>query len=1122
MKASVGDSGVKVVDDPVAAKLRTESYENLRPAILASGGNNVYAQHVLKKMSEMIEKARAEYFSRPVVTLPFVVSGDSLKKLASMHPELREINFMGGKNKPDEVFQAIKYLAVRRTLVKLFKTYERLREVPTEYQLLLDGVDTYDHQFMYRTKVTTVQLGPQWVDTPAKALMIADLCKSRYSFRELCSIAKKLEAYEALFVVPYVREMWTKKGGTTDYGYTFEWTFMESTAGKSDLRVFDLPSDFFTSEKKYGAYKLYVQAYNSSQAFVLEKRDFMSLFYTEVDESTYVEVRQVRNGFAEVSVIGFMESEFSLDPVVREVEMVPPPPRGMMQLVSPTTPIGSRVFGLSRDLALSSPVYMKLQDYRRGEKHLLSMNTRREAQNAVLRTLFAYSASIVRDGAILRVEKMLHPEIIAMATENLLVRTRSVRRLMSAMNEEVRMDPGADWKTSLSAFVRWAVQRAVTSNDLPSAIEQVVGFVRGSYSANLICEAPVAIMKFTRTIADDKRVEVDAIADYISDIMGPVPVSGFEFRRSEVSISRDQYDWLRIELNSRKKVVSTLSEAQVLYAKSEADINRLYSKYDTGVDDLQLAYDEVMPGISLVDPTMRQLQNEMEPSSFILDTAWFSCSIPAMFSVLDGYKVIPSQLRTSIGADHLSSFRQMMASLIKRNFNRPRPEVAGDRAMFAKSVVRDVLKQYGRSDYEDVLGMYALQPIVASKEAVEVWAEKHTVADVVAASALLDAKVFPDGRYYQLMPKSTGKAYCSTEAAALLTVGQTVVFHTKDIIALTVGMFTLALTRLTALFNDNIIFATASDEHSSGKWADKYLGMGIIYEFDIPKYDKSQDWTCFELVLSVLQLMGVSSELLEYWRQASDYGHVASSTFTIAFESLMGNKSGNGGTLPINCMVLLFAMLYSLQRAGKRVIAVIIKGDDMVIILADEISMSFYEFMEALFGLTTKPVQVTGGVIAFCSSFFCKDSFDSYILVRDPLRLLEKLGKALPIEKPSVFFLDYYAALVDATLPYSDAVVVANLERAVAVRYGKVMDVTSIVQFLKYITSDVCIFLEELYGLSRKHLRALDQIDIAAEILVRSRSGKFMKAKDLADRFGVVRKTLMDSSRMLQSYWFDV
>jgi hypothetical protein len=295
-----------------------------------------------------------------------------------------------------------------------------------------------------------------------------------------------------------------------------------------------------------------------------------------------------------------------------------------------------------------------------------------------------------------------------------------------------------------------------------------------------------------------------------------------------------------------------------------------------------------------------------------------------------------------------------------------------------------------------------------------------------------------------------------------------------------------------------------------------------VYEFDIPKYDKSQDWTCFEIILVTLQMMGVNAELLDYWRRASDYGYVASSMFHLAFESLMGNKSGNGGTLPINCMTLLFAMLESFRRANVRVIAIIIKGDDMVVVTADMIPIKFYECMEALFGLTTKPVESDGRVVAFCSSFFCLTSEETYALVRDPLRLLEKLGKALALDRPNTYFLDYFTSLVDATVPYGDPVVVANLEKAVSLRYGRTMDVATVVEFLKYVTSDIIIFLTEMYDLNSSDIRELQQLDLAAEVLVRARTGKFQKAKDIADAHGIVRKSLMDSSRILQSYWFDI
>jgi hypothetical protein len=750
------------------------------------------------------------------------------------------------------------------------------------------------------------------------------------------------------------------------------------------------------------------------------------------------------------------------------------------------------------------------------------MDIGRAAVNAVVRTFHAYSASIVRDGAILRVENMVHPEVIALMTECAVAQTKPMRRQMSKMDAEVRIAAGGTWDSVLRAFVRWVVHSAVSSTDIDVAVKQVLGFVRGEHGAIGIVDQPVQFLPYVSSIDAAKQEGVDRIVEYAHDLLGPVPEGGYQIKRAEVSASKQQMFELSAEMIRRRTRVMSLSVAQTAYDQCKVAIEGRRVVYDVDSLDLQMVYDDVFPGVSLMDPTMRQLQNELSPASYVVDTAWFSCSIPAMFSVLEGYHVLPSRLRTAVGADHMHSFRQLMASLIKRNFNRPRPEIAGDRGVFAREVVRHVVKKYGRRDTDELLATFALMSITVSREAIEVWAEKHPVADVIAACTMLESAVYPNPSTYRVMPKSSGKPPRSTGAASSLTVGQTVVYHTKDMIALTVGMFTLALTRLSALFNDNIMFATAADEHNCGIWADKYLDKGHVYEFDIPKYDKSQDWACFEIVLYTLQLVGVSAELLDYWRKASDYGYASSAMFKLAFETLQGNKSGNGGTLPINCMTLLFAMLECLSRSGTRVIAVLIKGDDMVLVTVDRVPMSFYEYMETLFGLSTKPVEGSEGTVAFCSAFFVRDMNDHYMLVRDPVGLLEKLGKALSLDNPSTYFLDYYASLVDATIPYSDPVVVRGLIRAVTLRYGVVIDVETIVQYLMYVTSDIVVFLTEMYDIDISQVKELESLDLAAEVLIRSRSGRFQKAKDLADQYGSVRKSLIDSSRMLQDYWFSV
>ncbi|KAI6248439.1 hypothetical protein HI914_03769 [Erysiphe necator] len=165
-----------------------------------------------------------------------------------------------------------------------------------------------------------------------------------------------------------------------------------------------------------------------------------------------------------------------------------------------------------------------------------------------------------------------------------------------------------------------------------------------------------------------------------------------------------------------------------------------------------------------------------------------------------------------------------MGSLMKRNFNRPRPEAPGDRRLFVDLAIHQVFKNHGHRRQPALMDHYKANPLTVSRNVIDLWAKSHTTADVLAAATLIEGGL-TDPSTYRLMPKDVPKPAMSLTAQGQVAVGQTVVYHSKDIISLTAGVFTLALSRLLTYFDHNIRFAFGADEHTSGEWADR---LGVL------------------------------------------------------------------------------------------------------------------------------------------------------------------------------------------------------------------------------------------------------------------------------------------------------
>jgi len=336
-----------------------------------------------------------------------------------------------------------------------------------------------------------------------------------------------------------------------------------------------------------------------------------------------------------------------------------------------------------------------------------------------------------------------------------------------------------------------------------------------------------------------------------------------------------------------------------------------------------------------------------------------------------------------------------------------------------------------------------------------------------------------------------------------------VVFHAKDQIALMVGFFTVLLERVLLLLPSSIRFAFSADEHTSGQWADTYFAVegAHRYEFDVPKYDKSQDMQCYEAMAAMMLFVGVTEDVIKFWQLSVAESTVAHYLLRVVFTTSFGNRSGGAGTIAINSISLLVAFLDTFRHAG--VIALLIKGDDSVLITKHEIQDDVFDKMAARWGFTLKRRAQTE-FTAFASSFFVKNKYDKYTLVRDPVRVIEKLGRALPADKSSTYLLDYFSSIVDTAIAYADRDVAANLVFAVGENYGRNVDVASFIGFIQHLAGSLEVFLKELYGMSDTTIARV-RLDGAPIEVVRRRKamGTFTKASALVDKFPDLRRRML-------------
>uniref|UniRef100_A0AB74UQC0 RNA-dependent RNA polymerase n=1 Tax=Austropuccinia psidii associated ssRNA virus 2 TaxID=3367765 RepID=A0AB74UQC0_9VIRU len=1068
---------------------------------------------ILRRAMERMEDARREYFRKPVVSVPFNVDEQTAKSVLRSYPEIREFNYKPGAYASDGLFRMKRHMTIRQSLLRVTKVSFDVDDAlldtvdePIENPLILDGIEPKDYMFIFRNRPAIFKYASH--DYPTNVLMqgVIDHFNATDAvddiFYRLMGEFSDPGA-EFTIITPFTQDMVELNcGNCLSGGYAFEWVDLTHEVTRVDYNYpKPLPTGYFFDDD-FASVVLRVYPYGSDVFMEIPRHIFNMLHMSFSTEQFMVETKMITQGFAEASVI------FHVSKHMHGKGFVMTPPHlyvsrpGYVRIREKRTELVQFMPGLQYSLRQPVATYVSEKVYNRAARVALQLRLSRNLAAPLIQHLSTYTSRLTFNGVIIKVDEIMHPEVMALMVEHVLAYSIPQKLRIEQFSEGIRSISLSHPKEILVAIARFMVYSAMHCTSVDEVVKTVHLLLKGQITTAMLNVDTSAETTFeysaTRSIlSTEKESEFETLQDTALAMFGPSPNMTFD-------VSRDRICW-----QDDFKLVPVMSEAISRYKTLATNRDRIT------VEDVQFIYDLAFPGVSTTNYTDIILMRERVDHNIVLDVPSFSSSIYNMLSDKSEAKIMESRLRTEIGMDLPNTFRTILASLMKRNFNRPRPELLGKHEEFVTITVSESLKKYGVKHYSNLMTTMQLHPISPNEATLELWRKQHTEDELKAAAAIITGHgALNKPEDYNLMGKGVAKPTLDGTAGEMILVGQTVVFHPKDVIALTVGMFTIVLERLLSLFPDSIRFAFGADEHTSGEWADKYLNTtGLethVYEFDMPKFDKSQDFTCYSLVATVLEIVGCSADFIAFWRQASMQANVFNSLFGIVFIMFFGNRSGCAGTIAINCIVLLFSFMDVFSDA--EIIAMLIKGDDSVVVLKRPINHTHIEIMHKRWGFTMKQRVVTSHV-TFCSSIFVKNCNDKYVLIRDPVKILTKLGRALDPTREASYFMDYYTSIVDTAMQYDDDILVNNLQLAVTLLYRKEIDVRTIITFIQQLASSPQFFLEELYGVHAELVPIVTDAEICKSVIYRAKADGFIKSKLLREMHPSLRRPFIDITR---------
>lgn len=1074
-------------------KLNGRSSEEIRVSLLQNEARNELSQLVLQRAADKLAVARKQYFLKPVITLPFFVSDTTVKLALIDNDNLREVTCRAATSVPDETFQLRKFLTVHWILRKIISesaelTPERCNDA--SMQLVTDGINNYNYAITHRTTLPIHTIFSSDADPYMPTVTVVNLYDATRTVSQIINdLAARERSCGSYLVTPYTRDMWHFMFGINiEGGYTFRW--MSSKSVSTEVNSPQLLNDSFFKSKVFSNYELRIRPIGSSKVFILSRYQFLQLFSNTYNED-YDQV-MVR------SVAGFAVLDFTIFPyaIRNDIILNFADPLILNKGYTHLMPLLLSNYMLSRYTTVTNTCntagyYVSAALLNSFKRIAFTLSINHNYISTLITHIITFSKLSYFSRKAIRFRENMSPELLCHILEYILPSIFTLRltllhtKLTHIFNtvEDIGLRLSKYAALRVFSFSEDKLVDKLLSNQLLDELEN---------SARRYMLSPQSITVSTKSTTSEptanRLLYMNTVLDSIEALFPTSPEYSLKLTRD--IITPESYN----------SFLTTLKDS-FIYNKD----------FDVNIATIQAVYDDLFPGNSTIDYTAVHTQSELGNKSIIIAVPYFKVSYSDMYSSVHERLLIPSKLRTSTAADLPGSFLDMMGALMKRNFNRQAAEVPGDRLKHVQLSIQKVLHNYGVCSWRELVGFFSANPIVPGMETLSLWADKHTESDVKAAAAILTNKL-TDPSCYNAMPKAQTKPILDLTAQGSIAVGQTVVFHSKDVIAISVGIFTLVLERLLLLFPSSIRFAFGADEHTVGEWADKYLDLHetYVYEFDVPKFDKSQDKMCFTLILEVLRLVGVSDDFINYWERASHSATVFNAQFSMVFTLFYGNRSGSGGTLAVNCICLLFA--FYTEFSNLSIVASLIKGDDSVLVTRSEITNGHILRLLDRWGFTLKRREVRQ-YVSFCSGIFVKTSTDNYQLLRDPVRLLTKLGRSLSPERESSYFIDYYVSFVDATRQYRDDVAIANLKLAVYSLYNINVDVDTIIQFLRKIVVSYKVFLKELYGLSDFALSKVAKLDNIQEIMNYAKQQGFIKSKMLKDVCPTLKIPLVEKIR---------
>nr|QHA33758.1 polyprotein [Atrato Virga-like virus 6] len=450
-----------------------------------------------------------------------------------------------------------------------------------------------------------------------------------------------------------------------------------------------------------------------------------------------------------------------------------------------------------------------------------------------------------------------------------------------------------------------------------------------------------------------------------------------------------------------------------------------FKRAPASVPALQTWFDHVLPGVSTVDKTHDNYMVHNDPLSINV-AGKLSIDMTKSIPKPKTYDMMKPNLRTSMGLERIRSMRESLLAYVKRNDAVPATQAPVDPKMMV-SMMMELFQ--GFFDQEKLNNVVSF-PINLTSESMYKWSkDQDRPVDMEMEEYLTEVNLST----YDFMIKPRAKPDLTPDSARNYPALQTIASQPLKYNQLLCPVIKDLKERLLAcllpkfkIFSDVTIdeFAGAMNE----LFPQGFEPGSRIYEFDVSKYDKSQDELALLFDTAVMRLFGVSEEVISLWTSMHTVTDLVDYKNGMRARVVYQRKSGDpftflGNTVFLMGCVALVVPLHLITFAA-------FGGDDQVIVTKFDVDLASVMMFENTFNLEVKLFERKYGY--FCSKFLIFSNGRWYFLP-DLLKIITKFGRH-DLRNPE-HVEEYRISMCDLLSVYNDTSLVPVFNEAFNERY---------------------------------------------------------------------------------------